>query len=89
METLILVVGITLVIVAFIRNRNRADQHGSHYHGGMYHSHSDQSSDARHGGDWGGRDMSHDHHDSSSGGWGGDAADGGGGGGGDGGGGGE
>ena len=100
MEIFILAAGLILVIVALVRNRNRGAQPGTHYHGDTYYSHHDSGhgSGSRHGGDWGSRDMSHDHHHhgahdsdaSSGGGWGGDAADSGGGdgGGGDGGGGG-
>ena len=104
MEILI-VAGVVLLVVALIRLRNRGAEYGPHYHDGTYyHSTHDQSTQAstqgdsaRHGGDWGSRDMGHDHHhyhgghdtdSSSGGGWGGDAAgDGAGGGDGDGGGG--
>lgn len=93
MDMLIWAIGIGLIIVVYVVNVRRGNRHGTHYHDGIYHSShdSDYSTSARHGGDWGGRDMSHDHHggydgDSGSDGGGGDSG-GGDGGGGDGGGG--
>ena len=65
MDMLIWAIGLGLIIVAYIVNVKRGNRHGSHYHdGGTYHSTHDthHSDSARHGGDWGGRDMSHDHH---------------------------
>ena len=76
-------VGLAIVIGIFIMNLRRGNQHGSHPDG-YYHSTHDSSPDSRasHSGDWGGRDMSHDHHGGHDGDSGGDGGDGGGDGGG-------
>ena len=80
-------IGMAIVIGVFIMNVRRGNQHESDYRDGFYHGTHDSSHGGRagDGGDWGGRDMSHDHHggyDSDAGGHGGDGGGGDGGGGG-------
>ena len=88
MDMLIWAIGLALIIGVYIVNVKRADKHGSQYHDGFYQGspHFDHTGSRSHEGDWGGRDMSHDHHggydgdSGSDGGWGGDGGGDGGGG---------